>query len=183
MTPSCRKAEVLRGKVAFSLLAQVSPVKGWQTYVSRLVRNVPLIGRLMCGTVSICPRETYLVFVVTMHGSVYAFDTDDPNPSPLWYTSIFTSQSRRRDNPCGASAPFSAADRGGRQNLHRHAKQPGDLTGLLRCGGLFGKHFSDTADLGTHALQLLFDVLVAAVDVVDAVDDRLAVRNQGSEHQ
>ena len=46
----------------------------------------------------------------------------------------------------------------------------------LFCGnGFFGEHFADALDLCAYVFQLLFDVLVAAVDVVDAVDDGLAV--------
>ncbi len=39
-----------------------------------------------------------VVYVCTMHDSVYAFDADDGNPSPLWMTSIFTY------SPAGATA-------------------------------------------------------------------------------
>src|SRR5690606_896149 len=39
------------------------------------------------------------------------------------------------------------------------------------------------ANLGTQQLELLFDALVAAVDVVDAVDQRIAVGNQRRQHQ
>ena len=49
---------------------------------------------------------------------------------------------------------------------------------ILFCGdGFFGEHLADTADLGSDSFQLFFDVLVAAIDVVDAVDDGFAIRD------
>jgi hypothetical protein len=49
-----------------------------------------------------------VVYVVTMHDSVYAFDADTPNASPLWMTSIFNY------SPAGAtSAPISVVKCGG----------------------------------------------------------------------
>ncbi len=39
-----------------------------------------------------------VVYVCTMHDSVYAFDADNGNPTPLWMTSIFTY------SPAGATA-------------------------------------------------------------------------------
>ena len=38
-----------------------------------------------------------------------------------------------------------------------------------------GQHVSEAADLGSDGFEFLFDFLVAAVEVVDAVDDGLAV--------
>src|ERR1700757_5138543 len=43
--------------------------------------------------------------------------------------------------------------------------------------------FADAADFCANAFQLLLDMFVAAVDVVDAVDDGLAVGDQGGQHQ
>ena len=51
-----------------------------------------------------------------------------------------------------------------------------------RCNPL-GEHFADAADLGSDAAQLFFDVLVAAIDVVDAIDDGLAICDQGCNDQ
>jgi hypothetical protein len=42
---------------------------------------------------------------------------------------------------------------------------------------LLGQHLADSLHLRADSAQLFFDALVAAVDVVDAVDNRLAVRN------
>src|SRR5450830_2178966 len=41
----------------------------------------------------------------------------------------------------------------------------------------------NAADLGTEHLQLLFDALITTVDVVDAVDQRVAFSGQGRNHQ
>jgi hypothetical protein len=37
------------------------------------------------------------------------------------------------------------------------------------------EHVADAADLGANSFQFFFDLFVASVDVVDAVDDGLAV--------
>src|ERR1019366_9518752 len=49
--------------------------------------------------------------------------------------------------------------------------------------GSFGEDVAHAADFGAHSFQFFFDVLVAAVQVIDAVDDGLAVRDQGGEHE
>ena len=49
------------------------------------------------------------------------------------------------------------------------------------CGDCFlRKHLADAADLGSDSLELFFDVLVATVDVVNAVNDGLTVSDQRS---
>ncbi len=58
--------------------------------------------------VNIAGQLHNVVYVVTMHDSVYAFDADVPNSSPLWMTSILTY------SPAGAtSAPISVVKCGG----------------------------------------------------------------------
>src|SRR5690242_20623538 len=42
----------------------------------------------------------------------------------------------------------------------------------------FAKHFTHATNLGSDALQLFLDLLVTAVDVVNAVQDSLALRDQ-----
>src|ERR1700687_2383102 len=50
------------------------------------------------------------------------------------------------------------------------------LVGVLFYGcGFFGEHLADAADLGSDAFQLFFNVFIAAVDVVDAIDDGFSV--------
>jgi hypothetical protein len=59
----------------------------------------------------------------------------------------------------------------GHSGNHRH---PSRLRG--GCGS-FGEDVADAADFGAYGFQFFLDVLVAAVQVVDAVDDGLAIRN------
>ena len=51
-----------------------------------------------------------------------------------------------------------------------------------RCGAL-GQDLSDAANLRAYTFEFFFDVFVAAVDVVHAVDDRLTFRHQRCQHQ
>ena len=50
-------------------------------------------------------------------------------------------------------------------------------------GLLFAEDVAHAADLGADAAELLFDVLVAAVHVVDAVEDGLAIGDQRGQNQ
>jgi hypothetical protein len=45
------------------------------------------------------------------------------------------------------------------------------------------QHVSDAADLGSDGAELFFDLFVASIDVVDAVDDGFAVGDQGCQNQ
>ena len=58
----------------------IKPVDG---YVAAQPLYVPKLNIVGQGSHDV-------VLVATMHGSVYAFDADDTNTSPLWYTSILT---------------------------------------------------------------------------------------------
>src|SRR5271155_1799734 len=50
------------------------------------------------------------------------------------------------------------------------------------CGSL-GEDVADATYFGAHGFQFFFDVLVASIQVIDAVDDGLAVGDQGGKHQ
>jgi len=58
----------------------IKPVDGYVVAQPLYVPKLSIVGQ---GTHDV-------VLVATMHGSVYAFDADNTNTSPLWYTSIFT---------------------------------------------------------------------------------------------
>ena len=45
------------------------------------------------------------------------------------------------------------------------------------------QYFANALDLPAHAAQLFFNSFVAAIDVVNAINDGLAFRNQGRQHQ
>ena len=49
--------------------------------------------------------------------------------------------------------------------------------------GSFGEHVADAADFGAQRFEFLFDMLVAAIEVIDAVDDGLAIGDERGEHQ
>ena len=45
------------------------------------------------------------------------------------------------------------------------------------------KNIPHTPDFRAHAFQFLFNILVAAIDVIHPVNDRLAIRHQRGKHQ
>ena len=51
-------------------------------------------------------------------------------------------------------------------------------TGQL--SALLGQHLADSLHLRADSAQLFFNPLVAAIDVIDAIDNRLAIGNQRS---
>ena len=68
------------------------------------------------------------------------------------------------------------------RNCRRNRPYPIGLD-LLHRSRLLGEHLSDALDLGADGAELFFDVFVAAVYVVDAVDDGFAVGDQGGEDE
>ena len=52
-----------------------------------------------------------------------------------------------------------------------------------RGGGLLAQDLADATNLGAYAFEFFFDIFVAAIDVVDPVNDGLAIGNQGGQHQ
>lgn len=74
-----------------------------------------------------------VVFVATMHDSVYAFDADDNNNSPLWYTSILAY------SPAGATT------------VPATVKKDAGTTGWSELGIVS----TPVIDLGNHALYLV----------------------------
>ena len=46
-----------------------------------------------------------------------------------------------------------------------------------------GKELTDAADFRSYPAQLFFDTFVAAIDVIDAINDGLAIGNKSSEYQ
>jgi hypothetical protein len=63
----------------FGLLS-TKPVDGYVAAQPLYVPNVNIAGQGVHN----------VVFVVTLHDTVYAFDADDTNAAPLWYTNILT---------------------------------------------------------------------------------------------
>src|SRR5437016_5957996 len=47
----------------------------------------------------------------------------------------------------------------------------------------FGEHLAYAADLSAYAAKFFFDAFIATVDVIYAVDDGFAIRNQCSQNQ
>lgn len=67
--------------------------------------------------------------------------------------------------------------------LNAHAVvfgKPGQNPGFAK---LFWKYVSQAPNLCAHATQLLFNILVPAIDVVHTVDDRLSVGYQRRQHE
>ena len=62
-------------------------------------------------------------------------------------------------------------------------KTNGNSNGGCVKGLLFAEDVAHAADLGADAAELLFEALVAAVHVVDAVEDGLAVGDEGGEDE
>jgi len=62
----------------------------------------------------------------------------------------------------------------------------GLLGGVVCRQGIFelwGEHVAQALNLSAYAAQLILNVLVAAIHVVDAIDDGLTVGDQGGQHQ
>src|ERR1700686_254165 len=49
--------------------------------------------------------------------------------------------------------------------------------------GSFREDVAHAADFGAYSFQFFFNVLVAAVQMIDAVDDGLSIRDEGGEHE
>src|SRR5437764_11288630 len=61
--------------------------------------------------------------------------------------------------------------------------QPEERTRRSRPGLFFAEYVAHTADLGADAAEFFFEVLVAAIEVIDAVENGFSVGDEGGEYQ
>ena len=68
--------------------------------------------------------------------------------------------------------------------------QSGRFPRRMKCSGagrrdgcLLGQDLADAANLGAYAFEFFFDVFVAAIDMVDAINDGLAFGNESRQNQ
>ena len=75
----------------------------------------------------------------------------------------------------GMVVRLAARNHGGPETAENGPERPPASSRSHRRGNSLGAEFSDAADLRAHSPEFFFDALVAAVDVVNAVDDGFAL--------
>jgi hypothetical protein len=106
-----------------------------------------------------------------------------PPPSAHWVaaglrTGLSENPDKRVELPRGSREPPQTIRIG--ESNGRDGFQTGSDGGG---SGFLGKDFTDASDLCSDGAQLLFDVFIAAIDVVHAIDDGFAIGDQGSQYQ
>ena len=90
---------------------------------------------------------------------------------------IGTSKNSRVEDAAPSTGKPIAACSGVRSASEVNPKRRLSRQRASQLSALLGQHLADSLHLRADSAQLFFDALVAAVDVVDAVDNRLAVRD------